>query len=83
MVLAFAILMRIKSIESINTLSPGEFGKIIGLDRIPEIRTIREKLEIISKQKNAEKWGEALSKDWIENYNDAEFIYYIDGHIKI
>jgi len=84
-ILAFSILMRIKNIESIKGFSPGEFGKIIGLDRIPEIRTIREKMNVIANYKNSKEWGENLSKEWIEKYNNEnkDYVYYIDGHIKI
>lgn len=84
MLLAFGILMRIKSIEAFKTTCPGEFGKILGLDRIPEIKTIREKINIISEYKNVNNWGIELSKDWMEKSKieeDSE-VYYVDGHVK-
>ncbi len=82
--LAFTALLRIKSIEAIKRMSPGEFGKILGLDRIPEIRTIREKLNIISEHKNAKEWSQSLSKFWIENNNDSDNeVFYVDGHIRV
>ncbi|HAM49871.1 MAG TPA: hypothetical protein DCP92_03955 [Nitrospiraceae bacterium] len=36
LLLAFMALSRIKTIEDLRYCSPGEWGKILGLDRIPE-----------------------------------------------
>ncbi len=81
---AFSALMRIKSVEAIKRTSPGEFGKILGLDRIPEIRTIREKLNIIVNYKNVKMWSEELSQIWLKQIKtDDKEVYYIDGHIKV
>ena len=37
-----------KSIEKLRYRSPGEWGKLIGLDRIPEVRTLRKKIRELS-----------------------------------
>ena len=29
-------------------IPPGEFGKVIGLDRVPEVRTLREKIAVMA-----------------------------------
>ena len=34
-VLAFMALARLKSIESLRYVAPGEWGKLVGMDRIP------------------------------------------------
>lgn len=36
-------LARLKSIEALRYCAPGEWGKLLGLDRIPEVRTLRAK----------------------------------------
>jgi hypothetical protein len=37
-------------------VAPGEWGKLIGLDRIPEVRTLRQKItELCAKQGNAQR----------------------------
>ncbi len=53
-------LCRIKTVEQLRGYSPGEFGKLVGLDRVPEVRCLREKLDQLSLDDSAEKWG-ALS----------------------
>ena len=80
--LAFMALLRLKSPENLRNVAPGELGKLIGLDRIPEVKTIRTKLNILSRQKHAPLWSGDLSKDWMGNNPEAAGTLYIDGHIK-
>src|ERR1017187_4416341 len=54
LLLAFMALARVKSIESLRHSPPGEWGKLLGLDRIPEVRTVREKVAILSGKGRAE-----------------------------
>ncbi|MGC9331529.1 MAG: putative transposase [Bacteroidales bacterium] len=49
--LAFIYLCRIKNPEQLKHISPGEFGKLLGLDRITEARNIRFKISEIVEQK--------------------------------
>jgi DNA-binding CsgD family transcriptional regulator len=42
-VLALMFLCRIKALEQLRFQPSGEMGKLLGLDRIPEVKTIREK----------------------------------------
>lgn len=83
MTLAFIVLLRIKSIESIQYCSPGELGKVLGLDRIPEIKTIRKKLGVLATQNNAEKWNRELSADWMESSGAIAGLLYVDGHVRV
>lgn len=43
LLLAFMALSRIKKVEDLRYCPPGEWGKMLGLDRIPEVKTLREK----------------------------------------
>ena len=79
--LAFMYLRRIKNPEQLKYYSPGEFGKIMGLDRVPEAKCLRKKLKEICAQKRSQKWNMALAKQWSEK-EDNEF-YYIDGHVQV
>ena len=38
-IISFIYLCRIKSFEQIKQYSPGEFGRLVGYDRIPEVKT--------------------------------------------
>jgi hypothetical protein len=81
--LAFIVLLRIKTIESIKSYSPGELGKLIGLDRIPEIKTIRNKLGILASQNQSKDWSRDLSKDWMAQESNISGLLYIDGHVRV
>jgi len=78
--LAFCILLRIKSIEKIGDEAPGELGKSIGLDRIPEIKTFRKKIIDLSKNGQSERWLGELSKQWMQQNSELAGVLYIDGH---
>jgi hypothetical protein len=79
--IAFMYLCRIKNVEKLKHYSPGEMGKLIGLDRIPEARCMRGVINELSIQQKASEWNAHLSKTWI-NEEDTS-IYYIDGHVQV
>ena len=80
--LAFMGLLRIKSPERLKGKSPGELGIVLGLDRIPEMKTLRRKLkEMGSRGKSAEFMGE-LTGRWCDEDLDAIGFVYIDGHVR-
>ena len=61
---------------------PGELGKLLGLDRIPEVRCLRNKLSALSGE-GAVEWGELLSKKWMDDYPDLAGVLYVDGHVRL
>ncbi len=79
--LAMMYLCRIKSIEQLKHFSPGEMGKLLGLDRIPEARCLRGIINELTVQERASEWNAYLSEEWI-NQEDTS-IYYIDGHVQV
>ena len=81
--LAFMALARIKSVEQLRYCAPGEWGKILGLDRIPEVRTLREKLKILSTQGACAQWGADLCDQWMAADMDSTAMLYIDGHVRV
>lgn len=51
LLLAMMALARVKCIEQLRYVAPGEWGNLLGLDRIPEVRTLRSKLAILNQEK--------------------------------
>jgi hypothetical protein len=47
-------LCRIKNVEQLKKTSAGEFGKLLGLDRIPQVEYLRKKIKQITDQKQCE-----------------------------
>jgi hypothetical protein len=82
--LAFMALSRIKNPEQLKLCKPGEIGRIIGLDRIPEVKCLREKIKALSDQKQSAHLNNLLIEQWYrgDTKDDAGFLY-IDGHVRI
>jgi ribosomal protein S10 len=80
--LAFMILCRIKNPEQLKQCAPGEMGKLIGLDRIPEIKCLRNKIADLFANKTTAQLNQKLAVQW--NETTAEnLVLYTDGHVKI
>jgi len=84
LLLALMALARIRSLEQLRYQAPGEWGKLLGLDRIPEVRTLRAKLKLMCQDLGqAMRWNAQLAKEWIARQNDAELYFYCDGHVRV
>jgi hypothetical protein len=79
----FTALARVKSIESLRYSAPGEWGKLIGLDRIPEVRTLRSKIKQLTQDDSPQHWNEALCKEWMQIAPEQAGVLYIDGHVRV
>ena len=83
LLLAFMALVRIKTPEQLRYHPAGEIGKLLGLDRIPEVRTFREKIKVLATPESVTPWSERLSQDWMEANPEAAGVLYIDGHVRV
>jgi hypothetical protein len=79
--LSFMYLCRIHNPEQLRHISPGEFGKLLGLDRIPEARCLRVRLKQIIRQNKSEQWGMTQANKWVKA--EEATIFYVDGHPKV
>ncbi len=62
--------------------APGEWGKILGLDRSLEVKTLRKKIKIIAAGKSKE-WGADLCQMWMANSPTDAGTLYVDGHVRV
>ena len=85
LVLAFMALARLRSVEALRYEPPGEWGKLVGLDRIPEVRTLRAKLgQLCAEPAPTAAWSGALAQDWMAAAEPASAgVYYADGHVRV
>ena len=60
LLLAFMALARLASIEALRYSAPGEWGKLLGLDRVPEVRTLREKIRLLAQEDGPGQWSAAV-----------------------
>ena len=84
MLLSFGLmaLVRIKSPEGLTTHAPGEFGRVLGLDRAPEMKTARRKLAELAGRGQALEFSRAFAERWATEAPDALGYLYIDGHVR-
>jgi len=84
--LALLALARIASLEQVRYVAAGEWGNLLGLDRIPEVRTLREKLKLLCAEAGrAACWNAALAREWIGRQEQATagLAFYVDGHVRV
>ena len=83
LVLGFMALGRIRRPEGLRHIPPGEFGKVIGLDRVPEVRTLREKIALMAATGDPGAWMKELSKNWMQGDPEEAGYLYVDGHVRV
>ena len=76
-------LLRIKRPEGLKERSSEELGRIIGLDRAPEVKTVRRKLSRLAAWGRAVEFGRALAKRRIQAVGSALGFLYVDGHVRV
>lgn len=81
LLLSLMALCRIKNPEQLKNHAPGELGKLLGLDRAPEVKCLRDKISRLVAQEKAEAAQQQLLSFWLgQQWCDY---YYIDGHVRI
>lgn len=84
LLLAYLALGRVPSLEQLRYHAPGEWGKLLGLDRIPEVKTLRDKIGILSDDPaRTARWSGKLARDWMANDHEAAGVLLIDGHTRV
>jgi hypothetical protein len=80
--LAAMALARVRTIEQLRYQPAGEWGKLLGLDRIPEVRTLREKVKVLAQPEAVSEWGKGLAQEWMAEDPEAAGFLYVDGHVR-
>ena len=81
--LGFMALSRIRRPEGLRHVRAGEFGKVLGLDRVPEVRTLRAKITLMARTGDPQAWMRELAKTWMESDPIEAGYLYIDGHVRV
>jgi len=84
LLLAYLALGRVPSLEQLRYHSAGEWGKLLGLDRIPEVKTLRDKIGVLSDdEQRTARWSGDLAKEWMARDVEAAGVLLIDGHVRV
>jgi hypothetical protein len=75
-------LLRIPRPEALKEHSPGDLGRIVGLDRMPEVKTMRRKLARLAAMKRSRELGLEMARLRIAERGRTLGFLYVDGHIR-
>jgi transposase len=75
-------LLRVKRPEGLKERSPRQLGQVLGLDRAPEVKTLRRKLARLAAQGQAAELGRALARHRVATRGHALGFLYVDGHVR-
>jgi hypothetical protein len=75
-------LLRIPRPEALKEYPPGELGRIVGLDRMPEVKTLRRKLARLAAGKGSLQLGQEIARQRIREHGHVFGFLYVDGHVR-
>jgi transposase len=76
-------LLRIKRPEALKEHPPDDLGRVLGLDRAPEVKTLRRKLARLAAMGRATSFGRALAQRRVAARGSALGFLYVDGHVRV
>jgi hypothetical protein len=75
-------LLRIPRPETLKEYAPADLGRLVGLDRLPEVKTLRRKLARLASRKASQEFGRELARRRIAERGRMMGFLYIDGHVR-
>jgi hypothetical protein len=75
-------LLRIKRPEHLKERDPATFGRLLGLDRAPEVKTLRRRLTRLAAQHGAAQLGAELARVRVDQRGHLMGFLYVDGHVR-
>jgi transposase len=75
-------LLRIPRPEALKEHAPNDLGRIIGLDRMPEVKTLRRKLARLASLKGGQELGREMARRRIRERGRLLGFLYVDGHVR-
>jgi transposase len=80
--LVLMALLRIKRPEHLKERDPAAFGRLLGLDRAPEVKTLRRQLTRLAAHHCAEQLGTELARRRVDQRGQLMGFLYVDGHVR-
>ncbi len=79
----FMSLLREPRAEGATRLRPADLGRVLGLDRAPEVKTLRRKLAELAAHGRGADLQAALGAHHASTRPDAVGFLYLDGHVRV
>lgn len=80
--LVLLALLRIKRPENLKEYSPEQLGRLLGLDRIAEVKTLRAKLTQLAERKQGSALMNELARVRLSQDEERLAFLYLDGHVR-
>lgn len=68
--------------EGLTRIDPVDVGRLLGLDRAPEVKTIRRRMADLARAGGAEGVLAALARRHLAARPEATGVFYVDGHVR-
>ena len=81
--LVLMALLRVKRPEGLKERPPEDLDRILGLDRAPEVKTVRRKLTRLAALGRAAQFGRELARRRLAAHGTALGFLYVDGHVRV
>jgi hypothetical protein len=75
-------LLRIKRPENLKEYSPEQLGRLLGLDRMAEVKTLRRKLTLLAGRGKGRELMNELARLRLSQDDERLAFLYVDGHIR-
>jgi hypothetical protein len=79
----FLALLREPRAEAATRIRPADLGRVLGLDRAPEVKTLRRKLAELAGHGKGAVLQAALGRHHASARPDAMGFLYLDGHVRV
>ena len=78
----FRALLGAARAEGATRIDPVALGRVLGLDRAPEVKTIRRKIRLLADAGQAGDWIAAMARRRVEARPEQAAVLYVDGHVR-
>jgi prepilin-type processing-associated H-X9-DG protein len=68
--------------EAAARVDPSALGRVLGLDRAPEVKTIRRKIRCLAEAGKAGDWIAAMAARYMAARPEQAAVLYVDGHVR-
>jgi len=69
--------------EGATRLNPADLGRVLGMDRAPEVKTIRRKIAQLAAVGKAAELQGALAAHHLAHLPEEALVLYVDGHVRV
>ncbi|HET9556584.1 MAG TPA: hypothetical protein VFS70_05540, partial [Actinomycetota bacterium] len=68
--------------EGATRVNPTDLGRVLGLDRAPEVKTVRRKMALLAARGKAAELLAVQARRHVAEHQDAMSVLYVDGHVR-